>query len=195
MRPDASPLLVRFLRGSEAKLSRRAIAFPPEFRARPTASRLREGKEVDSSPGFGTAPHSGAERSAAQRTAAQRSGLGPGAPARLPGSWSLLLRGRGSWIFPACFCLPEDVNNAQRGLSSLHLERLAPARVPPTPHGWISRSYALSGRGHGCTVDTGWRVGRDPQRPPRDPRLVFLCLKHLSGLLCRSEVIRQQQLR
>lgn len=98
-----------------------------EFRGRPTASRRRGGKEVDSSPGFGTAPHSGAQRTAAQRSAAQRSGLGPGFPA--PG-----LSSSGGEVFldlPCSFCLPEDVNNAQPGLSPLHLERLAPTRAPP----------------------------------------------------------------
>lgn len=112
-------------------------------------------------------------RSAAQRTAAQRSARDSD-PARPPAFPAPGLSSSGGEVFldlPCLFCLPEDVNNAQRGLSSLHLERLAPTRAPLS--GWISRSNALSGRGHGCTVDTGWCVGRDPHRPPRDPRLVF----------------------
>lgn len=48
---------------TRGQLTPRVICFLPEFCARPTATRLRW-EEVDSSPGFGTAPHSGTERSA-----------------------------------------------------------------------------------------------------------------------------------
>lgn len=153
------------LRGQAQPASDRL--FRQSFRARPTASRLR-GRRGG---GLFSAFRRGAQRSAPQRSARDSD---PARPPARPPSRLLVCPPPGGEVFldlPCLFCLPEDVNNAQRGLSSLRLERSAPTRAPLS--GWISRSNALSGRGHGCAVDTGWCVGRDPHRPPRDPRLVF----------------------
>lgn len=73
---------------------------------------------VDSSPGFGTAPHSGTERSTAQRNTRESDSH----PAR-PLSPLLISSCPGFLDLSRLLCFTEDVNNAQRGLNSFALER------------------------------------------------------------------------
>lgn len=181
MRKDASPLLVRFLRGSEAKLSRRAIAFPARVRVSWSADSEqaagREGGGLFSGLRDCAAFRRAAQRTAAQRSAAQRSGLGPGFPA--PG-----LSSSGGEVFldlPCLFCLPEDVNNAQPGLSPLHLERLAPTRAPAPPAGFPDLMPFLAAAMGARWILAG-ALAVILAAPPGTHGWYFLCLKHVSGL-------------
>lgn len=88
----------------------RVICFLPEFCARQKATRLRR-EAVDSSPGFGTAPHSGTERSARDSDPARP--LSPLPISSPPGFLDL----------SSLLCFTADVNNAQRRLSSFDLDR------------------------------------------------------------------------
>lgn len=169
VRLNASPP-VRPLRGSEDCSPTRVICFLPEFGARQTATRLRR-EAVDSCPGFGTAPHSGTERST-------RDPDPDPDPAR-PLSPLLISSPPGFPDLSSLFCFTEDVNNAQRRLSSFDLERSTPTRVFH-PAGFLDLKPLLA-----VAMGPAWMlVGALAvilTVPPGIHGWYFLLLKQLSG--------------
>lgn len=89
-------------------------SFVPDRQSSEQAAKEEE-EEVDTSPGFGTAPHSSTERSAQESDPVR-----PVSPLR---SRSPFFFFEDSWIFPGCFPVHRDINNAQRELPSFELER------------------------------------------------------------------------
>lgn len=168
---------------AEDRIPSPVIPSLPEFRTRPAAPRLRR-EEVDTSPGFGTAPHSSTERSAGESDPARPRALAalaaPVCSSWIPGS-SLFVKLHGG----RQTCTLRAASVWSREISTKTPRVFHPA-------GFLDLMLLLAVVMGGRWILVG-ALAVILAAPPGIRGWYFLLLKQLFGLLCRSGVIREQR--